>query len=87
MKRGKRGRGRLPTSGARRSRREEMVKGREREKQTDKQKKAERKRERDRRWAGPPFKSKCTQEVLLVATVEHVSCQDPKDRPVQMPEC
>lgn len=43
MKRGKGGR---LTSGSRRSRREEMVKGREREKQTDKQKSREKKRKR-----------------------------------------
>ena len=30
--------------------------------------------------------SKCAQEVLLVAAAEDVSCQDPKGRPVQMPE-
>ena len=30
--------------------------------------------------------SKCAQGVLLVATAKDVSCQDPKGRPVQMPE-
>ena len=38
---------------------------------------------------GPSFireHSECAQEVLLVAAAEDISCQDPKGRPVQMPE-
>lgn len=38
---------------------------------------------------GPLFKrecSKCAQEMLLVATDEDASCQDPKGRPGQVPE-
>lgn len=38
---------------------------------------------------GPPFireLSECTHEGLFVAAAENVSCQDPKGRPVQMPE-
>lgn len=38
---------------------------------------------------GPPFireHSKWAQKVLLVAAAEDISCQDPKNRPVQMPE-
>ena len=30
--------------------------------------------------------SECAQVVLLVAADEGVSCQNPKDRPVQMPK-
>lgn len=30
--------------------------------------------------------SKCAQEVLFMATAEDIFCQDPKSRPVQMPE-
>ena len=39
---------------------------------------------------GPPIKrehSERAQEVLLVAAAEDVPCQEPKGRPVQMPEC
>lgn len=38
---------------------------------------------------GPPFKrgcSKCTQEVLLMAAAEDLTCQAPKGRPVQRPK-
>lgn len=31
--------------------------------------------------------SECSQEVLLVAAAEEIACEDPRGRPVQMPEC
>lgn len=54
-----------------------------------------RKRERGRRkemrgGQGPLFLRKhgeCSQEVLLVAAAEEIACEDPRGRPVQMPEC
>ena len=63
--------------------------GRREARQIDKQTNEDREKEREMGGRQGPFKrehSECAQEVLLVATAEDVSCQDPKSRPVQMPE-
>ena len=44
-------------------------------------------KERDRRLARPTFKGNIVNVDRRCSEVEDVSCQDPKGRPVQMPEC
>ena len=62
----------------------------ERRKKKEGGRKRERKREGEMGGGqGPPFNrehSVCAQEVLLLAAVEDLSCQEPRGRPVQMSE-
>lgn len=69
---------------------------REREKalgETSREGERERKRERARVWGGGsgqgPFKrepNKCAQVLLLAKDKELAACQNPKSRPVEIPE-
>ena len=54
----------------------------------DRQRIGEEERERER-WGQGPIKregSELAEQVLLVAAAEDLSCQNPKGRPVEMPE-
>ena len=63
--------------------------GQEQQKRRERLRGGGERRGKTRSGQSPHFKRahrECAQEVLLVATAEDRSCQEPRGRPVQMPE-